>query len=348
MRKILLTFVAAQALAFNAYAEVHKHQSSSSIDKSEVEDLALPEDAPITSYFGTKDYYRSRKALINTVITTDPLMYPHTNPINVLSTVNTTLIFWGRSWKNSVFISDKIVGLNYLHNNFQTSTYKDSFSEFTTLNHSLKGQKIDSSTTASSNPNAVLSEVCRVIGSANIDPKGYYPVYSDIKRGTATYCAFHSAGTCGGKPVQFAFFFNLDEDPGCNPNSPYAPALGSPTSQQPGAVSGLATPYQQSQGLAALANVTAHELAETVTDPAYFPRVGGPYWGGWYDATGAENGDKCAWTFGPSNTGASPGTVLIGTFDWKLQGEWSNNAHTSGFGGYPTQNGQLTGCVTGS
>jgi hypothetical protein len=46
--------------------------------------------------------------------------------------------------------------------------------------------------------------------------------------------------------VQFAFFFNLDGDVGCDPkdNTP-----------------------NRSEGLAALANVSGHELSEARTDP---------------------------------------------------------------------------------
>jgi hypothetical protein len=85
--------------------------------------------------------------------------------------------------------------------------------------------------------------------------------------------------------VGFAFFFKLDGDAGCDPPD---------------------TQTTHSQGLAALANVSAHELSEARTDPAT------P--GGWYDSQGQEDGDKCAWTF-------SVPYVTI----WKLQGEWSNN-----------------------
>ncbi|MEY3760151.1 MAG: hypothetical protein RIR39_1642, partial [Pseudomonadota bacterium] len=71
------------------------------------------------------------------------------------------------------------------------------------------------------------------------------------------------------------------------------------------------------------------------------------YWGGWYDSFGAENGDKCAWTFGPSNVNSNAGTVSVGKFNWKLQGEWSNSAQDTGIGGYTT-NTVLNGCVSGS
>ena len=132
----------------------------------------------------------------------------------------------------------------------------------------------------------------------------------NVPRGNAGYCAYHSAGTCGGTPVQFAFFGKLDGDPGCDPAD---------------------TSGQHSQGLAALAHVSAHELAEAMTDPA------NP--GAWYDASGSENGDKCAWTFGG----------LLATFangsKWKVQGEWSNAAYKAGTG-YPNSSGQH-GCLGG-
>ena len=46
---------------------------------------------------------------------------------------------------------------------------------------------------------------------------GYYPVYTDVPRGHVGYCAWHSYGTVNGVPVQFAFFYSLDGDPGCDP-----------------------------------------------------------------------------------------------------------------------------------
>jgi len=124
---------------------------------------------------------------------------------------------------------------------------------------------------------------------------GYYPVYIDSKRGHAGYCAWHSAGSCGGTPVQFGFFFNLDGDAGCDPQD---------------------TSTGHSQGLEALANVTGHEFSETITDPRL---------NAWYDAQGEENADKCAWTFSPS-------LVDFGKTTWKIQGNWSNAANDASAG----------------
>jgi hypothetical protein len=82
--------------------------------------------------------------------------------------------------------------------------------------------------------------------------------------------------------------------------------------------------------LAALANVSGHELSEARTDPAS---------GGWYDSSGQENGDKCAWTF------KVPYVIFTDGKAWKIQGEWSNAAYNTG-SGYPNGSGQ-DGCLDG-
>jgi len=64
-------------------------------------------------------------------------------------------------------------------------------------------------------------------------------------------------------------------------------------------------------------NVTSHEHAEAITD----------YNGdAWFDRTGEENGDKCAWTFGTPLGSTSSGQYnqAIGTGKYYLQREWSN------------------------
>jgi hypothetical protein len=225
-------------------------------------------------------------------------------------------IFWGPSW--ATYTGDKITGLDSWYSGFNASNYSKTGGEYTGTNGTTnsgssfhQGHVVDTSKAAGgANTSAILAEVCKAIPTPDPSGNGYYPVYTDVKRGTAGYCAWHSAGSCGGVPVQFAFFFNLDGDAGCDPSD---------------ATTG------HSQGLAALANVTAHELLEAMTDPA------SP--GAWYDSSGAENGDKCAWTFNVSSVNFPNGTK------WKLQGEWSNAAYTAGTG-YPNGSGQK-GCLDG-
>jgi PKD domain-containing protein len=69
-------------------------------------------------------------------------------------------------------------------------------------------------------------------------------------------------------------------------------------------------------GADAVLNVVSHEHNEIITDPTG---------GGWFDASGAENGDKCAWTFGTLQgpAGGVFNQVIAGS-GYLLQLEWSN------------------------
>jgi hypothetical protein len=232
----------------------------------------------------------------------------------IIPTAVTQPIFWGTSWGS--YSGDKITGIDSFYFGFSNSNYAKTSDEYTGTNGQVGaslthlGHFIDSTTASGGgNTSVILNEVCKVI-TPDTSGNGYYPVYTDVPRGNAGYCAYHSAGTCNGHLVQFAFFFKLDGDPGCDPQD----------------TSGL-----HSQGLAALANVSAHELSEARTDPA------SP--GAWYDSQGQENGDKCAWTFNVTSVSFPNGT------NWKLQGEWSNAAYTAGTG-YPNSKGQR-GCLDG-
>ena len=233
----------------------------------------------------------------------------------IMPTSNTTAIFWGPSWPSDT--SDKIPGIDSFYIGFSNSNYAKATDEYTGTNgqvgaaSSYATHLIDPTAASNgSSTSAILAEVCKMITGPDTSGNGYYPVYTDVPRGSAGFCAYHTSGTCGGQLVQFAFFFKLDGDPGCDPQD----------------TSGI-----HSQGLAALANVSAHELSEARSDPA------NP--GAWYDPQGQENGDKCAWTFNV------PLVTFTNGNQWKLQGEWSNAAYTAGTG-YPNSKGQK-GCLDG-
>ena len=233
----------------------------------------------------------------------------------IMPTADTQAIFWGTSW--GTYTGDKITGTDSWYVGFSGSNYAKTSDEYTGTNGQVGpsttygGHHVDTSAASGgSSTSAILAEVCKVIANPDPTGNGYYPVYVDLPRGNAGYCAYHSSGSCGGVPVQFAFFWNLDGDPGCDPQD----------------TSGL-----HSQALAALANVSGHELSEARTDPA------SP--GAWYDSSGQENGDKCAWTFNVPLVTFSDGN------QWKIQGEWSNAAFTAGTG-YPNSLGQK-GCLDG-
>ena len=233
----------------------------------------------------------------------------------IMTSTATEAIFWGTKWGNSGFVGDKITGLDSWYSGFGGSHYAATNTEYTGTNgtvgtsSSYSGHVIDTTTASGGgSTSAILNEVCKIVGTS-AKSNGYYAVYTDLPRGNAGYCAWHSYGTCSGTPIQFAFFWNLDGDPGCDPGD---------------------TTTGHSQGLAALSNVSGHELSEAMTDPRN---------GGWYDNRGAENGDKCAWTFNV------PSVTFSNNSKWKIQGEWSNNAFSAGTG-YPNNSGQK-GCLDG-
>ena len=232
---------------------------------------------------------------------------------NIMPTAQVQAIFWGPNWSSNP--GDKITGLDTFYLGIGSSDYANTADEYcdspsncVTPTITYSGHFVDLTTAASgSQTSPILNEVCKEI--TNPVRNGYYPVYVDRPRGSAGYCAWHSAGFCGGVPVQFAFFFNLDGDPGCDPQD----------------TSGL-----HSQGLAALANVSGHEISEARTDPRL---------NAWYDRSGNENADKCAWSFGTP-------LLIFSNSQWKIQGNWSNQAYNDPLRGYRNLNGQK-GCIDG-
>jgi hypothetical protein len=252
--------------------------------------------------------------------TSSPNLLYHGGPI--MPATQVTAIFWGTSWKN--YTGDKITGIDTFYQGMGGSSYAVTSDEYTdptdgpvTPAIGYIGHFVDSSSaSAAGNGNRtspILTEVCKIIGNAVVS-NGYYPVYVDTPRGHAGFCAWHSAGTCGSTPVQFAFFFNLDGDPGCDPQSAVA---------------------NQSQGLAALANVSGHEISEMRSDPRL---------NAWFDSSGSENADKCAWSFGSPSVTFSPVNGV--STSWKIQGNWSNSAYLSTNRGYANLSGQK-GCIDG-
>jgi hypothetical protein len=65
-------------------------------------------------------------------------------------------------------------------------------------------------------------------------------------------------------------------------------------------------------------NVASHEHNETITDPLGTA---------WWDSSGYENGDECAWDFGTAlgSTGSSQYNQVINGNKYYLQQEWSNS-----------------------
>jgi hypothetical protein len=306
-----LTFVAAVALAAApAIAEQERAVQPDAGDAVAAADpnVVAAEETP-SHIFLTRE--ENEKAIARQPLARSPNMTYHGGVIMPSASVKT--IFWGTSWSSS---DPKIAGLQSFYEGFNQSDYAATSDEYTGSNgqvglnaHFMSAVVDNSKASGGGSTSAILAEACKSF-TGPYDGNAYYAVYTDLPRGKAGYCAWHSSGTCSGSTVRFAFFWKLDGDAGCDPQD---------------------TTTGHPEGLAALANVSAHELSEARTDP------GSP--GGWYDSSGAENGDKCAWAFNRDSV-AFPNSTR-----WKLQGEWSNKAYTAGTG-YPNSSGQK-GCLDG-
>jgi len=116
------------------------------------------------------------------------------------------------------------------------------------------------------------------------------------------YCGWHTHGTISGTDIKYSFVGNPDR---C-----------------PSACAAQTTGPNGNAGADGMASIISHELEEAVTDPDL---------NAWYDRRGAENADKCAWTFGKTYAAGNGAlaNMKLGTRDYLIQRNWVNAA--SGF-----------------
>ncbi len=147
----------------------------------------------------------------------------------------------------------------------------------------------------------IINEIVYGFTSGNLtyDPSTIYAVFSannvNLGGGAFTqYCAYHGYFSWSGNVVLYAVM-PYDDHSGCtvlsaSPNNDF--------------------------GADAEVNVLTHEIEETNTDPQL---------NAWYDSSGQENADKCAWTFGStfSSNGATA-NITVGTRNWLVQQQWLN------------------------
>ena len=98
-----------------------------------------------------------------------------------------------------------------------------------------------------------------VLTSSNISKSGF----------CTQYCGWHTYAKVNGVAVKYSFVGNANR------------CLNACAAQ-------TISPNNNA-GVDGMLSVVAHELEEAVTDPEL---------NAWYDSRGAENADKCAWTFG--------------------------------------------------
>jgi hypothetical protein len=119
------------------------------------------------------------------------------------------------------------------------------------------------------------------------------------------YCGWHTHGTISGSDIKYSFVGNPDRCPSACADQTVGP--------------------NGNAGADGMASIVAHELEEATTDPDL---------NAWYDNRGAENADKCAWTFGTTySSGGALANVHLGARDYLIQRNWVNAS-----GGYCSMN----------
>jgi hypothetical protein len=209
----------------------------------------------------------------------------------------TYAIFWGTP---SGFPSDLESGMQALLSGFANSSYLATANQY--VGGTATTQFVSALTDLSAPPktgpntNAIVNEVAKVLSDHGLtpDPNALYLVYTS-NMPKVNYCAWHSAGTIGSTTVQVAYMPNTALVTGCFPTSGW-----------------FSTTTNYSYGTRSIADNTAHEFMETITDPV--PPTG------WVDANGAEIGDKCDFVY------LGPVTLSGKNNVWQIQSEWSNAA----------------------
>jgi hypothetical protein len=230
----------------------------------------------------------------------------HGGPL-ILGTTNVYYIWYGNWADNSATtiltdLASNIGGSPYYNIN---TTYYDGSNEHVTNSVTYARSTTDTGSAGKSlSDSAIQGVVSSAITSGRLpkDTNGVYFVLTSAdvtaSSGFCTqYCGWHTHGTIDGSDIKFAFIGNPDR---C-----------------PSACSAQSTGPNGNAGADGMASILSHELEEAVTDPDL---------NAWYDRSGQENADKCAWTFGTtySTSNGALANMKLGTRDFLIQRNWVN------------------------
>jgi hypothetical protein len=245
----------------------------------------------------------------------------------VLGEVFARVVFAGAGWTDPEFENDKLTGIDKFFKGYSNSSYAGISDEYAGTNAQVSSlltyqgyASIESNIPSvdGANQASVAAAACREATSGNFElntsAAQVIIIYTDMRRPpTNQDCGYHASTGCGGEHVQYIFVWNLDDDSACD-------------AQDLPRVNG------HSNGLSNIANVTAHELGETRTNP------NGDAW--WGPLASQEVADKCAYVFAHNSIKFTDGTT------WKLQTQWSNLAFDAGSG--TDDDAGNPGCIDGT
>jgi hypothetical protein len=230
----------------------------------------------------------------------------------------TTYVIWYGNWNqtnNSDTPAGQVIVRDFL-NNIGGSPYFQINNTYSAGSYSITGGSVNGAETTDNysqgsrlRDSSILTIVNSAITSGRLpyNPDGVYFVLtsSDVNETSgfcSKYCGWHTAATPSAGHVRYSYVGNANR------------CLSSCAAQS--------TSPNGNAGVDGMISVIAHELEEAVTDPD--PRSG------WVDSGGAENADKCAWTFGHAQyqrtTNGPWANMQLGTRDFLIQ---RNLMHTA-------------------
>ena len=333
MKKIIILFLCTLFVS-NSYADNTKRSEGGDSDRIEV--VREPEvdgfghiaqktihrlndQVILISPFSTNPNKIGNMPTAGSTTATTPIVY-HNGP--VMTQVSAIYIIWYGNWNQSTgsdtsvgqqLIRDAIYGLSIggsLSHSGVTTGANSALGSYTqSAALTPPGGKVSSiaSSNISEYTDAAYSQGLPKAGTASLSDAGVTAVVknamtksgwipdanaiylvltsSDVSETSgfcSKYCGWHTYTTSlnvAKTPVKYAFIGNANRCiASCAPQS---------------------TSPNGNPGVDGMISVIAHELEETVTDPQL---------NAWYDKNGAENADKCAWTFG-SSTGNMKSSV---------------------------------------
>jgi hypothetical protein len=226
----------------------------------------------------------------------------------VMLTTKTIYYIWYGNWSGNTAVTiltdlaNHIGGSPYFNIN---STYTNSAGTPIANTVSYGGSTTDNYSAGTRlSDTAIRNVVSSAITSGRLpkDTNGIYFVLTsqDV---TATsgfctqYCGWHTHASISGSDIKYSFVGNP------------ARCLSSCAAQT--------TSPNGNAGADGMASIVSHELEEAVTDPDL---------NAWFDSSGAENADKCAWTFGTTTTlsNGAKYNMTLGSRNYLIQQNWVN------------------------
>lgn len=248
-----------------------------------------------------------------------------TKPVNVY-------IIWYGDWRGSAtvaIVEDLIKGFNEsAYYNMNASYYQidvdagDGGTTYATNKINSVNSIYDSYSRGKSLVEGdVLGIVTDALTANNFptDENGMYLVLTskDVIEGTfivgfcTAYCGWHNRSTITNTDIKYTFVGDPERCPdACSMKSTYS-------------YYGMDHSPNNDWSADGMASIIAHEMSEIASDPDL---------NAWTDPDGLENGDKCAWTFGPvyRTDAGSAANVTIGQRDFLLQQIFKLNADDGG------------------